>query len=105
MLIMPQASQLDRLLGMMRRADAFIETDRRVELRLQLGVIDDVVMRERLLDHHQIEFVKLLAAAPRRQAYRRSWRRPSAGSQGKRSRTWRTTSTSQPGLIFILMRW
>ena len=30
------------------------------ELRLQRGVIDDVVVRQRLLDHHQVEVVELL---------------------------------------------
>ena len=28
-------------------------------LRLQLGVVDDVVVAQRLLDHHQVEFVQL----------------------------------------------
>src|SRR5438445_164884 len=34
-------AQLDGLLGVMRRADAFIQTDGRLQLRLQLGMIDD----------------------------------------------------------------
>ena len=29
------------------------------ELRLQRGVIDDVVVSQRLLDHHQVEIVQL----------------------------------------------
>ena len=72
----------DGLLGVMRRADAFVETDRRFELGLQLGVIDDLVVRQRLLDHHQIEFVQAFQTRPRRPACRPSWRRPSAGCRG-----------------------
>jgi hypothetical protein len=52
--------QADRLLGVVRGANAFIETDRRFKLRLQHGVVDDVVVRQRLLDHHQVELVELL---------------------------------------------
>ena len=54
----------DGLLGMMRRANAFVQADGRLQLRLQLGVIDDVVVAERLLDHHQVELVELFQ--PRR---------------------------------------
>jgi hypothetical protein len=42
----------------MRRADAFIQANRGGELRLQHGVIDDVVVAERLFDHHQVIFVQ-----------------------------------------------
>ena len=71
-------AQSDRLLGVMRGADAFVQADGRLQLRLQLGVIDDVVVRQRLLDHHQVELVELLQDGRRRPACRRSWRRPSA---------------------------
>jgi hypothetical protein len=47
---------------LMRAADAFVETDRRFEFRLQLCVIDNFVMRQRLLDHHEVELVKFLQA-------------------------------------------
>ena len=60
MLTIPQAFMRDRLLRMMRRTDALIEADRRLQLRLQRGVVDDVVVRQRLLDHHQVEIVELL---------------------------------------------
>ena len=40
--------------------DRFVETDRRADLLLQRRVIDDVVVRERLLDHHRSRFVDLL---------------------------------------------
>ncbi len=52
---------LDRLLGVMRGADALVEADGRLQLSAcKLGVIDDVVVRQRLLDHHQVEIVELL---------------------------------------------
>src|SRR5215813_12693074 len=38
--------------------DAFVETNRRLDLGLQLGVGVDVVPIERLLHHQQMEFVK-----------------------------------------------
>ena len=60
MLIMRAGPQADGLFGLMRGADAFIQANRRLQLRLQNGVIDDVVVRERLLNHHQIEIVQLL---------------------------------------------
>src|SRR5207245_73749 len=44
--------------------DAFIETDRRLELALQFRVAPDIVPAERLLDHHQV--VGFEFAQPRR---------------------------------------
>ena len=44
----------------MRRTDTLIQADRRVQLCLQSRMIDDVVMRQRLLNHHQIELIQLL---------------------------------------------
>ena len=44
----------------MRRTDALIEANRRFQLRLQLRVINDVVVRQRLLDHRQTELIQLL---------------------------------------------
>ena len=40
------------------------------ELRLQLGVIDDVVVAQRLLDHHQVELVEPLQVLGVRQRVR-----------------------------------
>ena len=39
--------------------DAFVEADRRADLRLQRRVIDQIVVRQRLLDHRQVELVDL----------------------------------------------
>ncbi len=36
----------------------FVETDRRADPGLQLRMIDDVVISQRLLDQHEIEFVQ-----------------------------------------------
>ena len=40
------------------RANGLVETDRRFDLALQSRVIENVVVRERLFEHHQIEFVQ-----------------------------------------------
>jgi len=42
---------LDGLRCMMRGPDTLIEADGRLQLRLQDGMVDDIVVRERLLDH------------------------------------------------------
>src|SRR5579862_8682651 len=55
----PACLEPDRLFGVMNSAYTFIKTNRRIELRLQRRMIDDLVMRQRLLDHHQMEFVQL----------------------------------------------
>ena len=74
-------------------------------LRLQHGVIDDVVVRQRLLDHHEVEIVQLLEMigvlqrvgriGVRHQLDGRETARAPGGSRPRPS----------PGLIFILMRW
>ncbi len=46
--------------GVVRRADTFIEADGCLDLSLQDGMIENIVVGERLLDHHQVKFVKLL---------------------------------------------
>ena len=51
--------QPNGLLGVVGRADRFVQANRGFEQGLQLGVVDDVVVRQRLLDHHQVEFVQL----------------------------------------------
>ena len=105
MLMIRHARMLNCLFRVVRRSDALIETDGRLQLALQLGVIDDVVVAQRLLDHHQIEFVQSLQMRRVRQRVSGVRIRHQTGYSGKRSRTRRITSTSQPGLIFILMRW
>ena len=62
--------------------DAFIEANRRFDLALQLGVGKDVVPAKRLLDHHEVEGIELLEKRRVFEAYRRSWRRPSAECSG-----------------------
>ena len=39
-----------------------VQADGRVQLGLQHRVIDDVVVGQRLLDHHQVKLVELLEA-------------------------------------------
>ena len=53
------SAQPDGLLRVVSRADAFVQADVRLEPSLQLGVVDDVVVAERLLDHHQVVVVEL----------------------------------------------
>ena len=100
----PARLHRDRLFGMMRRADAFIETDRRLQLCLQLRMIDDVVVLERLLDHHQMKIVELLQPRRIRSSVYAEFASAISRIEGNRSRIRRTTSTSQPGFIFILIR-
>src|ERR1035437_3318238 len=52
-------AQLDGLLGVARGANALVQADGSFELRLERGVIDDVVVIQRLLDHHQVKIVQL----------------------------------------------
>src|SRR6185312_13869594 len=52
-------AKADRLFGMMRRAYAFIETNRRSQPGLQLGMIDDFIVRQRLFNHHELKFIEL----------------------------------------------
>src|SRR5262244_868647 len=52
------ASQFDRLPGARRRRDAFIQTNWRRKARLQLRMIDQVIMIERLFDHQQLKIVQ-----------------------------------------------
>ena len=42
------------------RFDALIQTNARFKLRLELAVLIDIVMAERLLDHEQVEGIQLL---------------------------------------------
>ena len=55
----------------------------------------DVVVVERLLDHHQVERVERREVRRRRRACRRRWRRPSAGCRRTRARS-RATAVDVP---------
>ena len=58
--------------------DGFVQADRGPQLLLQAGVVVDVVVPQRLLDHQQIELVELAQVFEFDPACRRSWRRNSA---------------------------
>ena len=85
-----------------KREDALVEAEGRLHLLLELGVVPEVVGRERLFDEEQVEGVELLQLSPCRPGCRRRWRPPGAGCPGYFSRTAAQASTSQPGLIFSL---
>ena len=77
-----------------------IETDGRLQPALELRVVANIVVIERLLDHHQVERVERCQVAD---VWHRV-RRVGVHHQGNRaeaSRTIRTASMSQPGLILI----
>ena len=46
------------LFGVVRRADALIQANRGSEPALQFGMSVDIIPSQRLLNHHQIEFVE-----------------------------------------------
>ena len=71
----PQLQGEARVLG---AADRFVEAHRSPQLPLQDGVVADVVPRERLLDHHQVEGVELLQVCGVAERGSRCWRPPSA---------------------------
>ena len=75
-----------------------------VKLRLQLGVIDDVVVAERLLDHHQVELVQPSQMVDVGERVGGVCVRHQLDLRESACAPRATTSTSQPGLIFILMR-
>ena len=52
------AAEVQRLAGVVDRMDALVQADRGLELRLQASVIDDVVVGQRLLDHHQVQSIQ-----------------------------------------------
>ncbi len=54
----PAGAELDRLGRSANRVERLVEADRRPQPRLQAGVVADVVVVERLFDHHQIELVE-----------------------------------------------
>src|SRR5450759_3984266 len=52
-------AQLDGLLGVARGANALFQADGGLQFGLERGVIDDVVVIQRLLDHHEEKIVQL----------------------------------------------
>ena len=51
-------THFERLPGVFWRVDRFVETDGSAYLSLELRVVPHVVVRERLLDHHEIELIE-----------------------------------------------
>ena len=83
--------------------NALVEADRRLQGCLKPGVVDDVIVGQRLLDQQQPELVERLECRQIVERIRRI-RIDLKGDLGYRSRTCLTTSISQPGAIFSLMR-
>ena len=52
-------AHLNGLLGVVRGANTLVEANGGLQLGLQLRVVDDVVVRQRLFDHHQVVVVQL----------------------------------------------
>src|SRR4029077_19022765 len=50
----------DRVFRILARMNRLIQTNRRRDLLLQLSMIEDIVMSQRLLDHHQVKLIQLL---------------------------------------------
>ena len=67
----PRRAELDRLARVVAGVDRLVETDRRVDLTLQRRVIDDVVVSERLFDHHRRVCVDALEQRRIRERVRR----------------------------------
>ena len=88
----------DRLARDADGLDRLVEADRRLQPPLQRRVVDDVVVVERLLDHHQVEAIELRRGDRRRPACRRRWRPPSAGWRRSARARVSTAARSQPGL-------
>jgi len=86
-----------------RAANGFVQADGRLQARLQLGVVDDVVVRERLLDHHQVKIVQpaqMVGVGERVSGV-------GVRHQFDKRKTFAHAPHHvdvQPGLIFILMR-
>ena len=51
-------AQANRMLRIGRCLHRFIETDWRRDLLLQLSMIEHVIIGQRLLQHHQFEFIE-----------------------------------------------
>jgi hypothetical protein len=53
------AAEIQRLAGILGRVNTLIQADRRFKFTLKLGVVDDVVVRQGLLDHEQVELIQI----------------------------------------------
>ena len=84
--------------------DGLVQADRRAKLPLQPRVVEDVVVVERLLDHHQLEPVELGEQLDVREGVGRVRVDHQRQTSPNRSRMRSTAATSHPGLILILMR-
>ena len=62
--------------------DRLVEADGGAQLGLELGVVDEVVVGEGLLDQEEVEGVEGLEVCRGRRGCRRSWRRPGGGGRG-----------------------
>ena len=54
----PAALEVERFARVLGRVDALVEADRRLQLRLQSSVVNDVVVGQGLFDHHQVQIVE-----------------------------------------------
>ena len=76
-------AELDGVGGDGQRGDRLVEAHRRGDRLGQLGVPEEVVLGQRLLDQQQVELVEAGRGARRRRACRRRWRRPAAACPGR----------------------
>src|SRR5882724_4413031 len=65
------SAQCDSRLRLLRRMDALIQANRRLQSLLQLDMTVQIIPAQRLLDHHQVISVQLLEQRPIRSAIRR----------------------------------
>src|SRR5207237_8290714 len=56
----PACACRDRLSRVLARVDRLVETDWRRDLALERRVVDEIVVRERLLDHHRARRIDAL---------------------------------------------
>ena len=64
-------ADLDRFSGVFGGVNGFIQTDGRIDLFLKLGMIDQVFIVQRLLEHHEVVLVHVLEHAGIGQRIRR----------------------------------
>src|SRR5881396_960851 len=56
----PRCADRDRLARVLAGVDRLVETDGRLDLALERRVVDEIVVRERLLDHHRARRIDAL---------------------------------------------
>ena len=56
----PAGAQVEGLARVVGRVNALVEADRRLQGRLEPGVVDDVVVRQGLFDQEEVEVVERL---------------------------------------------